>query len=806
MKNIFKQPNKGIRLDKISKEKVSFIEYWGKIAKIGGYSVDLVLNKVDWSDEAAAIHKMPERFSTSKDEIVSTFVPECRDRFIRVFSGCEEKGISFDEEMEMTTATGSRVWVRILGEAVKDKTGKIVKIQGALQDINEQKCKEEALKQSEEKFRNLFEHCPVGNSMTNIDGSLQVNSTFCNILGYTAEELIRKTWIDITYSDDVQKILDFIQSLLEKSIEKARIEIRFINKNGSIIWADVCSYLQLDKEGNPQFLITAINDITDQKHHELINEARVHLSKFALSHSLDDLLEETLNETEKLTDSQIGFYHFVDDDEKFLTLHNWSTRTKEMLCKVERENLEEPIEKAGIWADCIRKRKPIIHNDYDSLDNRKRMPEGHAKVIRELVVPIIRGEKVRAVLGIGNKPSNYTDQDIKIVSLIADLAYEIAERKLGEVELQEAEIKYRIVADNTYDWEFWQTPDGNFKYHSPSCSRITGYSHIELYNNPDIILNMVHPEDRDIFLQHRLVENSDKIPSGIEFRIITADGKTKWISHLCQPVFDNNGIFLGTRGDNRDVTNQKKVEMQLKKYTEELNLQNKAKDKFFSILAHDLRGLFNVLLGYSEFLHDDIDNLSMNTIKTYTNSIYEATKNTFSLFSNLLEWSRMQMGNTKYNPEYFNIGDMVREIIILNSPSAQSKNIKLEFPVEAQFTVFADENMIKTILRNLISNAIKFSYMDGTITLKISSDENYTEITISDSGTGIQEEDMNKLFKIDSNFTTKGTSEEKGTGIGLALCKELVEKCHGKIWVESEVGKGSKFIFTIPIKEQIMNE
>jgi signal transduction histidine kinase len=120
--------------------------------------------------------------------------------------------------------------------------------------------------------------------------------------------------------------------------------------------------------------------------------------------------------------------------------------------------------------------------------------------------------------------------------------------------------------------------------------------------------------------------------------------------------------------------------------------------------------------------------------------------------------------------------------------------------------VFADENMIKTILRNLISNAIKFSYMDGTIVLKIISNGDYTEITISDSGTGISEENMGKLFKIDSNFTTKGTSEEKGTGIGLALCKELVEKCHGKICVESEIGKGSKFIFTIPMKEQLCNE
>jgi PAS domain S-box-containing protein len=182
-------------------------------------------------------------------------------------------------------------------------------------------------------------------------------------------------------------------------------------------------------------VIVSLIDITDRKRSEAVNIARLHLMQFAETHSLDELLEETLNEVEKLTDSRIGFYHFVEEDQKTLTLQNWSTKTKRDFCKAEGKGLHYPISEAGVWVDCVYQRKPIIHNDYASLAHRKGMPEGHAEVIRELVVPVLRGEKIVAILGVGNKPGDYTEKDVETVSLMADLAWEIAERKRVEEDL-----------------------------------------------------------------------------------------------------------------------------------------------------------------------------------------------------------------------------------------------------------------------------------------------------------------------------------------------------------------------------------
>ncbi|MGD9216915.1 MAG: GAF domain-containing protein, partial [Desulfobacteraceae bacterium] len=182
-------------------------------------------------------------------------------------------------------------------------------------------------------------------------------------------------------------------------------------------------------------VIVSLIDITDRKRSDAVNIARLHLMQFAENHSLKALLEQTLNEVERLTGSRIGFYHFVEEDQKTLTLQNWSTKTKAQFCKAQGEGLHYPISEAGVWVDCVYRRKPVIHDDYAALAHRKGMPEGHAEVIRELVVPVMRGEKIVAILGVGNKPGDYTEKDVEVVSLMADLTWEIAERKRAQEEL-----------------------------------------------------------------------------------------------------------------------------------------------------------------------------------------------------------------------------------------------------------------------------------------------------------------------------------------------------------------------------------
>jgi signal transduction histidine kinase/DNA-binding NarL/FixJ family response regulator len=179
----------------------------------------------------------------------------------------------------------------------------------------------------------------------------------------------------------------------------------------------------------------------------MINAARLYLMQFAVGHGLDELLEETLNEAEKLTDSRIGFYHFVDDDQQSLTLQNWSTQTKTKFCRAQGKGLHYPITDAGVWVDCVREGKPVMHNDYASLTHRKGMPAGHAEVVRELVVPVMRGGKIKAILGVGNKPADYSQKDVEAMSLLADLVWETATSKRAEEALRRSEEKHRSILE-----------------------------------------------------------------------------------------------------------------------------------------------------------------------------------------------------------------------------------------------------------------------------------------------------------------------------------------------------------------------
>jgi signal transduction histidine kinase len=225
---------------------------------------------------------------------------------------------------------------------------------------------------------------------------------------------------------------------------------------------------------------------------------------------------------------------------------------------------------------------------------------------------------------------------------------------------------------------------------------------------------------------------------------------------------------------------------------------NSSKDKFFSILAHDLRNPFQGLLGYTEMLKEDFEDLSREEAKESVNSLYNLSRNVYNLLEGLLSWSRVQTGRIEYTPTLFQLNEEVNKAINLLSENAARKNITLVSSVDNSIMVYADRNMIYTIFRNLIANAIKFSHEKTEVKITAEKKQQEVEIAIIDHGIGISEESMDNLFRIDVHHTTLGTDGEEGTGVGLILCYELVKKNKGKIWVESELGKGSKFIFTLP--------
>lgn len=231
---------------------------------------------------------------------------------------------------------------------------------------------------------------------------------------------------------------------------------------------------------------------------------------------------------------------------------------------------------------------------------------------------------------------------------------------------------------------------------------------------------------------------------------------------------------------------------------DELDELNKQKDRFFSIIAHDLKSSFNALLGFSEMLIEEGENLSREKVFEYSTLVHQAGKRAFNLLEDLLDWSRLQMGRVEFEPEPMDVSQAIESSVFLFEPIAAAKSIELTADHELKLIVLADRQMVDTILRNLVNNAIKFTGEKGTVSLSASPAGEDIEITVTDNGVGIPPENLERLFLLEEKTSTRGTDGEIGTGLGLHLCKEMVEKNGGKISVESVAGEGSCFRFTLP--------
>jgi signal transduction histidine kinase len=242
---------------------------------------------------------------------------------------------------------------------------------------------------------------------------------------------------------------------------------------------------------------------------------------------------------------------------------------------------------------------------------------------------------------------------------------------------------------------------------------------------------------------------------------------------------------------------------QVKMQNQQLQELNATKDKFFSIISHDLKGPLNSLTSFSNLLINYYDSLSREEVQMLAKDFDKSVKNLFTLLENLLEWSRSQTGNIEFTPEPFNLSAVLRDNTALLEGQAHNKKITLSHDVPEVMIVSAHKQSINTVIRNLISNAIKFTPEGGMVLSRVHRDSDTIVVSVSDTGVGMSRAIIDKLFRIDTKHSTKGTADEKGTGLGLILCKEFVEKNGGRIWVQSEPGKGSVFSFSLPFDIQL---
>ncbi len=312
-------------------------------------------------------------------------------------------------------------------------------------------------------------------------------------------------------------------------------------------------------------------------------------------------------------------------------------------------------------------------------------------------------------------------------------------------------------------------------------------------------LKNVHPEDSDKLLSVYKEAFITREHFSAEFRLKRMNNEYQWMLINGSPRVSEQGIFTGFIGSCININEQIKNEEKIKEINTELIESNRTKDKFFSIISHDLRGPMSALMQLLEILADDYDTMKENERFRLISEAAKSSKGTYRLMENLLEWSRVQSGKIKYEPERMNLLQVIKDVTALYDQNIKNKKINLKVNLQQDIEVFTDKKMIETVVRNLLSNAIKFTQPKGSINIKSEMDEDFVSVKIKDTGLGMDEEDMSKLFRLDVSHSTKGTDNESGTGLGLILCKELVERQGGTIGVKSKLNQGSTFYFTIPL-------
>lgn len=378
------------------------------------------------------------------------------------------------------------------------------------------------------------------------------------------------------------------------------------------------------------------------------------------------------------------------------------------------------------------------------------------------------------------------------------LSEEISEHLQIEAMLKESEACFKSLLDTAVGWEYWITEKGKIQYSSPSCLKITGYKADDFIKNKISCIDLIHPDDIDLYKIHRQDEIHSSVDQSIEFRMIDKQGNEKVIFHTCQPVYDNEGNYVGRRVSNHDITKQKHREGIIKKSEENLRKLNRTKNQLFSVIAHDLKSPFLSILGFTEILSEEISKLKNNDLYSISSNINHSVRKVYELLENLLTWSRLHNNQIHINPTEIDIYEIVDKIFDLYKVQALEKNISLINNISKKVKVFADYFMVDTIIRNLVNNSVKFTKQNGFISINSESDNRSVKICVEDNGKGISLENQKKLFRDYNLHFETTTQKESGTGIGLLLCKEFIEKNSGKIEIHSEPGKGTKFCFTLP--------
>ncbi len=650
---------------------------------------------------------------------------------------------------------------------VDRKTDKVTHILGSVKDITFRKKAEEALKASNKKFLTLANNLPAMVAYVNVNTMEYefVNIEYQQLIGKPIEEIIGSHPREVIGERNFQYALKYIEEA--KAGKSVSYETLFPLAKGKR-WL-VTNYVpDFDENGKVKSVIVLSYDLTERKQ-----------------------VEEALKESE----------------EKYRTLAANLPGAVYRCGLVDPwiiEYFSEPIfDITGYTAADFISNK-ITYGELVHTDDRQRIADQVEQAIKDKIDFELE-YRIRHKNGdwhwILERGKAVYDQNGNAIYLDG-VDMDITDRKLAEQALLKSEIILNISQQlsKTGGWEY--DVENQTMFWTAETAQIYDFEKTGPLSGPVAAFHdsykCFEPDDRTkLHTAFELCVSSGE-PYDLEFQFTSLTGRHLWIKTTGKAFVNDSGKIIKVVGTFMDVTERKKAELIIQTQYQELTKLNSDKDRFITILAHDLKNPFNALMGLSELLSKNVYKYDLENIENLINIIHRTSKRTYNLLEELLLWGRAQSGKLPFEPKKLIFADICEKIIEDLKLAGDTKNIKVNNLATNEIDVFADLNMLKVILRNLLSNAIKFTNIGGKIEINLEQNQTNSIISVSDNGIGISNEVLIKLFDISQTYTTKGTQEETGTGLGLLICKEFVEKHGGIIWIESELGTGSVFKFSIP--------
>lgn len=624
-------------------------------------------------------------------------------------------------------------------------------------DISERKIIEFTLQQAKNNFQSIFNQLKDAIFIHDFDGNiLEANHSACKLYNFSYEQIKKLNFRDLSADINMQVLR--AKKIWEKVKAGEKQEFDWVAKDSEGNIFDVSVTLQLNYWNDTEVIFAIVKDLREKKK-----------------------IERAIEQTEK---SYFGLFNTVTDLILILSFDGTIIDVNNSCLKILGYTKEELINKPISLFSVPTKNEignileKISHTFYTAQPNNFDF-WFLTKDCEELPT------NVRTAL------SKFEDR-----SIVVFVARDIKERINFITKLKESEEQFRSLYENAEIGIFRSTIEGKVLFANHSLLKILGYDNFEEMQN--IIVQekfYKNKKQRENYI-NELVKNG-RLP-GVEYQLIRKDGKEITVREYARVIKNNKGELEFIEGTLEDITELKEQEKKLIQSEVELKELNATKDKFFSIIAHDLRSPFQGILGLSNILAED-EGMNEEEKNFYFKRLHEGLKNLYALVDELLTWSRVQRGTIDFTLEPNSLIAIINDVQLTVNPLADKKGVYLKYEIDDNLICNCDKNMITTVMRNLITNAIKFTPALGTILIKAYKTQGELVVSIKDNGIGISKIDIKKLFRIDTPFTRRGTNDEAGTGLGLLLCKEFINKHNGKIWVESEEGKGSTFSFSIPL-------